>query len=447
MTIKAKLIIGSKMNRKNESIGNVKLVSEHIAEGVSLPLYRDNENNLFVDISKLHSAGLFTFDPGFMSTAACWSNITYIDGNAGILRYRGYDIADLAENCSFLEVAYLLLYGELPSEEQFSWFCSKITEHTMVHEQIKLMYRGFPRNAHPMAMMSGVVNSLSAFYHDEVDISNPQHRDEVSFKLIAKMPTLAAMTYKYSIGHPFIYPSNDLDYISNFIKMVFATPAAEYRVNPVISKAINLLFVLHADHEQNASTSTVRLCGSSGADPFAVIGAGVTALWGPAHGGAAEAVVRMLMEIGTKDKIGLYIEKSKDKNDPFRLMGFGHRVYKNYDPRAKIIKKVCMEVLDTLDKDDDLLQIALELEKIALHDSYFIERKLYPNVDFYSGLIYRAIGIPTNMFTVMFAIARTVGWVAQWKEMLEDPNQKIGRPRQMYYGENLRNFVEISERK
>ncbi len=436
----------SEQNEKNISIGNVKLVSDQLKRDVSLPLYRDYENNLFVDISKLHSEGLFTFDPGFMSTASCSSEITYIDGSAGVLRYRGYDIADLAENCNFLEVAYLLLYGALPSADQYEKFCKKVTEHTMVHEQIKLMYRGFPRNAHPMAMMSGVVNSLSAFYHDEVDINNAEHRDDVAIKLIAKMPTLAAMTYKYSIGHPFMYPTNDLDYISNFVKMMLATPAGEYKVNPVIRKAIDLLFILHADHEQNASTSTVRLCGSSGADPFAVIGAGVTALWGPAHGGAAEAVVRMLTQIGKKENIPLYIEKSKDKNDPFRLMGFGHRVYKNYDPRAKIIKEVCMEVLDTLDKDDDLLQIALELEKIALHDDYFIERKLYPNVDFYSGLIYRAIGVPVSMFTVMFAIARTVGWVSQWKEMLEDPNQKIGRPRQMYYGENLRQFIQIKDR-
>lgn len=426
-------------------VDHVRLTSDALQSDVELPLYRDNENNLFIDISKLHSKGLFTFDPGFMSTAACASKITYIDGEAGILRYRGYDIADLAQQCNFLQVAHLLLYGELPESTQYEQFCQKISDHMMVHEQIKLMYRGFPRNAHPMAMMSGVVNSLSAFYHDEIDIMNPQHRDLVAMRLIAKMPTLAAMTYKYSIGQPFIYPESDLDYTANFIKMMFAKPSGKYVVNPVISKAIDLLFVLHADHEQNASTSTVRLCGSSGADPFAVIGAGVTALWGPAHGGAAEAVVRMLMQIGSKSNIPHYIEKSKDKNDSFRLMGFGHRVYKNYDPRAKIIKKVCMEVLNTLDQDDDLLQIALELERIALHDDYFIERKLYPNVDFYSGLIYRAIGIPTSMFTVMFAIARTVGWVSQWKEMLEDPNQKIGRPRQMYYGRPLQQLTKVQE--
>jgi citrate synthase len=434
------------MSNNKESIGNVKVVSDQLKNEVTLPLYRDHENQLFIDISKLHSDGIFTFDPGFMSTAACSSNITYIDGNAGILRYRGYDIADLAENCSFTEVCYLLLNGELPDEGQYNLFCEKIREHTMVHEQIKLMYRGFPRNAHPMAMMSGVVNSLSAFYHDEIDISNPEHREKVALRLIAKMPTLAAMTYKYSLGQPFIYPDNEMDYVSNFIRMMFATPTARYEVQPVIRRAIDLLFVLHADHEQNASTSTVRLCGSSGADPFAVIGAGITALWGPAHGGAAEAVVRMLMQIGTKDKIQHYVEKSKDKNDPFRLMGFGHRVYKNYDPRAKIIKKVCMDVLQTLNKNDDLLQIALELEHIALHDQYFIDRKLYPNVDFYSGLIYRAIGIPVSMFTVMFAIARTVGWVSQWKEMLEDPDQRIGRPRQMYYGETLRKFKPFKDR-
>jgi citrate synthase len=434
------------MSSQRNTIGNVKLISDALKSDITLPLYKDNEDQLFVDISKLHSEGLFTFDPGFMSTAACSSNITYIDGSAGILRYRGYDIADLAENCNFMEISYLLLNGELPKNSEYEGFCNKISEHTMVHEQIKLMYRGFPRNAHPMAMMAGVVNSLSAFYHDEIDIKNPKHREEVAIKLIAKMPTLAAMTYKYSLGQPFVYPDNNLDYISNFIRMMFATPAAKYEVNPVIRKAIDLLFVLHADHEQNASTSTVRLCGSSGADPFAVIGAGVTALWGPAHGGAAEAVVRMLMQIGSIDKIPHYIERSKDKNDSFRLMGFGHRVYKNYDPRAKIIKNVCMEVLQTLNKDDDLLKIALELEKIALHDEYFIERKLYPNVDFYSGLIYRAIGIPVSMFTVMFAIARTAGWVSQWKEMLEDPDQRIGRPRQMYYGENLRKFIPQNNR-
>ena len=432
------------MSSQRNTIGNVKLISDALKSDITLPLYKDNEDQLFVDISKLHTEGLFTFDPGFMSTAACSSNITYIDGSAGILRYRGYDIADLAENCNFMEISYLLLNGELPKNSEYEGFCNKISEHTMVHEQIKLMYRGFPRNAHPMAMMAGVVNSLSAFYHDEIDIKNPKHREEVAIKLIAKMPTLAAMTYKYSLGQPFVYPDNNLDYVSNFIRMMFATPAAKYEVNPVIRKAIDLLFVLHADHEQNAST--VRLCGSSGADPFAVIGAGVTALWGPAHGGAAEAVVRMLMQIGSIDKIPHYIERSKDKNDSFRLMGFGHRVYKNYDPRAKIIKNVCMEVLQTLNKDDDLLKIALELEKIALHDEYFIERKLYPNVDFYSGLIYRAIGIPVSMFTVMFAIARTAGWVSQWKEMLEDPDQRIGRPRQMYYGENLRKFIPQNSR-
>ena len=310
------------MSSQRNTIGNVKLISDALKSDITLPLYKDNEDQLFVDISKLHTEGLFTFDPGFMSTAACSSNITYIDGSAGILRYRGYDIADLAENCNFMEISYLLLNGELPKNSEYEGFCNKISEHTMVHEQIKLMYRGFPRNAHPMAMMAGVVNSLSAFYHDEIDIKNPKHREEVAIKLIAKMPTLAAMTYKYSLGQPFVYPDNNLDYVSNFIRMMFATPAAKYEVNPVIRKAIDLLFVLHADHEQNASTSTVRLCGSSGADPFAVIGAGVTALWGPAHGGAAEAVVRMLMQIGSIDKIPHYIERSKDKNDSFRLMGF-----------------------------------------------------------------------------------------------------------------------------
>jgi citrate synthase len=433
-------------NPEKTIIGNVKLTSNALKSDISLPLYKDNEEQLFIDISKLHTEGVITFDPGFMSTAACLSKITYIDGNTGILRYRGYDIAELAQNCDFMEISYLLLNGELPKNSEYKTFCDKICEHTMIHEQIKLMYRGFPRNAHPMSMMAGVVNSLSAFYHDEIDINNPHHREEVAIKLIAKVPTLAAMTYKHSIGQPFMYPDNDLDYISNFIRMMFATPTAKYEVNPVVRKAIDLLFVLHADHEQNASTSTVRLCGSSGADPFAVIGAGITALWGPAHGGAAEAVVRMLMQIGCVDNIPKYIDKSKDKNDSFRLMGFGHRVYKNYDPRAKIIKNVCMELLQTLNKDDDLLKIALELEKIALNDEYFIERKLYPNVDFYSGLIYRAIGVPVSMFTVMFAIARTVGWASQWKEMLEDPDQRIGRPRQMYYGATLRKFIPKNSR-
>lgn len=428
------------------TIGTVKLVSENLKGNITLPLYKDNENQLFIDISTLHSEKVFTFDPGFMSTAACASNITYIDGSAGILRYRSYDIADLADKCNFMETCHLLLFGELPTKPEYDNFCLQIQDEMLIHEQIKLMYRGFPRNAHPMAMMAGVVNSLSAFYHDVIDINNPADRDKVAIKLIAKIPTLAAMTYKYSLGQPFIYPDNDLDYISNFIRMMFAIPSAKYVVNPVIKKAIDLLFVLHADHEQNASTSTVRLCGSSGADPFAVIGAGITALWGPAHGGAAEAVVRMLMQIGHKDQIPHYIEKSKDKNDPFRLMGFGHRVYKNYDPRAAIIKKVCMEVLQTLNKNDDLLQIALELENIALNDQYFIDRKLYPNVDFYSGLIYRAIGIPINMFTVMFAIARTVGWVSQWREMLEDPELKIGRPRQMYFGDAVKTVIPMHAR-
>ncbi len=427
-------------------LGDAKLVLEQLKKEVLLPLYVDSEGQHLIDISKLYSNGIFTFDPGFMSTAACASAITYIDGAAGILRYRGYDIAEIAEYGTFIEVCYLLLYGELPNQSQYETFVEHIKRHTMVHEQIKLMYRGFPRHAHPMAIMAGVVNSLSAFYHEKINIKNSTHREEVAFKLIAKIPTLATMTYKHSIGQPFIYPNNDLDYISNFIHMMFATPAERYIISPVIKRAIDLLFILHADHEQNASASTVRLCGSSGADPFAVIGAGVAALWGPAHGGAAEAVVRMLGQIAKRENIKDFIVDVKTKNSTSRLMGFGHRVYKNYDPRAKIIKRVCMDVLHELQKDDDLLNIALELESIALNDEYFIERKLYPNVDFYSGLIYRAIGIPTSMFTVMFAIARTAGWVAQWKEMLEDPTQKIGRPRQMYLGSQHRKFVPISER-
>ncbi len=418
-----------------------------INKEIELPVFQGSEGPAVIDISKLYSEGLYTFDPGFMSTAACLSSITYIDGDKGILRYRGYDIAELAKNSNFLEVSYLLLNGELPKKEEYENFAYEIKHHTLVHEQIQFMYRGFPRFAHPMAIIAGAVNSLSAFYHEHIDIHNPEDREKVAIKLIAKLPTLAAMAYKYSVGHPFVAPDNSLDYAANFTKMMFSVPNENYVAHPSIAKALDLLFILHADHEQNASTSTVRLAGSSGANPFAVIGAGIAALWGPSHGGANEAVIKMLEEIKDPERIPLYIARAKDKNDNFRLMGFGHRVYKNYDPRATVIKKTCDEVLKVMNKSNDpLLNIALELEKVALSDEYFIERKLYPNVDFYSGIIYRAMGIPTQMFTVMFAIARTVGWVSQWKEMLEDPAFKIGRPRQLYVGETSRDYISIDKR-
>ena len=402
-----------------------------------------------MDISSLYKeSGYFTYDPGFLSTASCESSITYIDGEEGILRYRGYDIDELADNVEFLDVAHLLLYGELPQGEEKAKFDRTITLHTMVHEQLNFLYRGFPRRAHPMAVMVGAVASLSAFYHDSLDITDERQRDLAALRMIAKMPTMAAMCYKYSIGQPFIYPDNELKFSENFLHMMFATPCEKYKVNPVCAKAMDKLLILHADHEQNASTSTVRLAGSSGANPFACIGAGIASLWGPAHGGANEAVIHMLKEIGSKDRIPEFIARAKDKNDPFRLMGFGHRVYKNYDPRAKVLRETCAEVLSELGvKDEPLLEIAMELERIALEDPYFIERKLYPNVDFYSGIIYRAMGIPTALFTVLFAIARTAGWVAQWKEMIEDPQQKIGRPRQLYTGPTARKITTPTKMK
>lgn len=401
-----------------------------------------------IDISKLYDeTGMFTYDPGFMSTASCNSAITYIDGDNGILMHRGYKIEELAEKSDFMEVCYLLIYGELPTKTQKEEFVSKIKHHTLIHEQLQFLFRGFPRSSHPMAVMVGAVSSLSAFYHAQLDIRDPLFRETAAIKLIAKIPTLAAMSYKYSIGQPFVYPKNELDFADNFLNMMFCVPAEQYKVDPVVADAIDKLFILHADHEQNASTSTVRLAGSSGANPFAVVGSGIASLWGPAHGGANEAVLNMLEEIGSVDRIPLYIEKAKDKNDSFRLMGFGHRVYKNYDPRAAVLKKSCHEVLKKMNKgDDQLLEIAMRLEEIALKDPYFVERKLFPNVDFYSGIIYRAIGIPTEMFTVMFAIARTAGWVSQWKEMIEDPHQKIGRPRQLYVGSPERAFTPIDKR-
>src|SRR3954462_16029040 len=387
-----------------------------------------------IDIRKLYGeTGLFTYDPGFTSTASCQSAITYIDGEKGILLHRGYPIDQLAENSTFMEVAYLLLHGELPKKAELQNFSYTISRHTMVHEQLATFYRGFRRDAHPMAIMCGVVGALSAFYHDSSDITDPRQRMIASHRLIAKMPTIAAMAYKYSLGQPFMYPQNNLSYTGNFLRMTFGVPAEPYEVNPVVENAMRRIFILHADHEQNASTSTVRLAGSSGANPFACIAAGIACLWGPAHGGANEAALNMLREIGRVERIPEYVKRAKDKNDSFRLMGFGHRVYKNYDPRAKIMQKTCHEVLNELGiKDDPLLDVALELERIALHDDYFIEKKLYPNIDFYSGITLKAMGFPTTMFTVLFAVARTVGWIAQWKEMIEDPDQKIGRPRQLY---------------
>ena len=416
---------------------------------VEFPIYKAAQGPNVIDIQKLYaSTGHFTFDPGFLSTASCDSEITFIDGDEGILRYRGYDIADLAKHSDFLETAYLLNYGDLPTKEQNAWFRHKITYHTMVHEQLGFLYRGFPRRAHPMAIMVGAVASLSAFYHDSLDILNPDERELAMLRMIAKMPTLAAMCYKYSVGQPFVYPNNELGFCENFLYMMFSTPCEPYKVNPVIADAMEKIFILHADHEQNASTSTVRLSGSSGANPFACIGAGIASLWGPAHGGANEAVINMLTEIGDAKNIPHFIKRAKDKADPFRLMGFGHRVYKNYDPRAAVLRKSCHDVLKELGQEDEpLLKIAMELEKIALNDPYFIERKLYPNVDFYSGIIYRALGIPTALFTVLFAVARTAGWVAQWKEMIEDPAMKIGRPRQLYIGAAARKFVPLTKRK
>ena len=400
-----------------------------------------------IDIRKLYAqTGAFTYDPGFTSTASCESAITYIDGDEGVLLHRGYPIDQLAEQSTFMEVAYLLLNGELPGGEELDRFSHTITRHTMLHEQLATFYRGFRRDAHPMAIMCGVVGALSAFYHDSTDITDPKQRMIASHRLIAKMPTIAAMAYKYSIGQPFMYPQNDLSYTGNFLKMTFGVPAEPYEVNPVVERAMRKIFILHADHEQNASTSTVRLAGSSGANPFACIAAGIACLWGPAHGGANEAALNMLREIGRVERIPEFIARAKDKEDPFRLMGFGHRVYENYDPRAKVMQKVAAEVLEELGVDDPIFDVARELEQIALHDEYFIAKKLYPNVDFYSGVVLSAIGFPTSMFTALFALARTVGWVAQWNEMISDPEQKIGRPRQLYTGATRRDYVPVAQR-
>jgi citrate synthase len=419
--------------------------SNRVAE---LPIINGTIGPAVADIRKLYAdLGIFTFDPGYGGTAACESKITYIDGDEGILLHRGYPIAQLAEQSNFLEVAYLLLNGSLPNEAEMEDFHTGVIRHTMVHEQLRRFFEGFRRDAHPMAVLCGVVGALSAFYHDSLDINNPEHRRISAFRLIAKLPTIAAWAYKYSIGQPFMYPRNDLGYAANFIYMMNAVPAENYVVSPVLARAMDRILILHADHEQNASTSTVRLAGSTGANPFACIAAGIASLWGPAHGGANEAVLKMLGEIGHKDNIPDFIAKVKDKTSHIRLMGFGHRVYRNYDPRAKIMEQTCREVLAELGiKDDPLLDLAMELEKIATHDPYFVERKLYPNVDFYSGIILKAMGFPTSMFTVLFAVARTVGWISQWKEMVEDPANRIGRPRQVYTGETARDFIPMSER-
>jgi citrate synthase len=413
-----------------------------------LPVIKGTVGPNVIDVRRLYAdTDCFTYDPGFTSTGSCESKITYIDGDKGILLYRGYPIDQLAEHSDYLETCYLLLYGELPNIEAKTKFVDEITHHTMLHEQFNTFFHGFRRDAHPMAVMCGVVGALAAFYHDSLDINDPHHRMVSSYRLIAKVPTIAAQAYKYSIGQPFISPRNDLNFAENFLHMMFATPAENYKVSPIIAKAMERILILHADHEQNASTSTVRLAGSSGANPFACIAAGIASLWGPAHGGANEAVLTMLNEISSVDNIPKFIKKAKDKDDPFRLMGFGHRVYKNFDPRAQVMQQSCHEVLDELGiKNEPLLDLAMELERIALEDEYFVERKLYPNVDFYSGLIFKAIGIPETMFTVLFAVARTVGWISQWNEMIEDPTQKIGRPRQLYLGETIRNYIPAGKR-
>jgi citrate synthase len=415
---------------------------------LELPIRHGTLGPNVIDIADLYKdAHVFTYDPGYTSTASCESKITYIDGDEGILLYRGYPIEQLAEHGDFIETAYLLLYGELPDSSQRKEFEGAITLHTMLHEQMIRFYSGFRRDAHPMAVMVGVVGAMSAFYHDSTDVNDPKQREIAIRRMIAKLPTIGAMAYKYAIGQPFMYPRNDLNYAGNFLQMCFAVPCEPFKPNPVLSQAMDKIFILHADHEQNASTSTVRLAGSSGANPFACIAAGIACLWGPAHGGANEAALKMLAEIGTPENIPKFVAKAKDRNDPFRLMGFGHRVYKNYDPRARIMQRTCHEVLNDLGiKDDPLLDVAVELEKIALKDEYFIEKKLYPNIDFYSGITLRALGFPTAMFTVLFAIARTVGWLAQWKEMIEDPTQRIGRPRQLYTGPRRRDYVPAVER-
>ena len=428
--------------------GSVTLTDTETGKLVELPVIKGTIGPDVIDVRRLYAeTGRFTYDPGFTSTGSAESAITYIDGEAGILLHRGYAIEELAEKSDFMEVAYLLLDGELPSTKEKETFVHNVSYHTMIHEQLTHLYRGFRRDAHPMAVLIGVVGAMSAFYHDAMDINDPRQRTIISHRLIAKMPTIAAMAYKFSIGQPFIYPRNDLNYAENFLHMLFAVPAEEYEVNPVLSRAVDRILILHADHEQNASTSTVRLAGSSGANPFACIAAGIASLWGPAHGGANEAVLRMLEEIGDVSRISEFIARAKDKDDPFRLMGFGHRVYKNYDPRASVMRESAHAVLAELGvQNEPLLKLAIALEKLALEDKYFVDRKLFPNVDFYSGIILRAMGIPMDLFTVIFAVARTVGWVAQWNEMIEDPSQKIGRPRQLYVGAAQRAWVPIEQR-
>ncbi len=432
-----------------EQVDTVTLTFKNSGESFEFPVLAGTEGPDVVDIRKLYGAtGRFTFDPGFTSTAACESSITFIDGDKGILTHRGYPIDQLAEHSDYMEVCHLLLYGELPTAAEKEKFVHDISHHTMLHEQMIAFFRGFRRDSHPMAIMVGMVGALSAFYHDSLDINDPRQREISAHRLISKLPTIAAMAYKYSVGQPFVYPRNDLKYSENLLNMMFAVPAEPYVINPVLAKAMDRILILHADHEQNASTSTVRTAGSSAANPFACIASGIASLWGPAHGGANEAVLHMLHEIGTKENIPDFITKVKDPNSTVRLMGFGHRVYKNYDPRAKVMKQTCDEVLAELGiKDEPLLDIAMELEKIALSDEYFIKRKLYPNVDFYSGIILKAMGIPLNMFTVLFAVARTVGWVSQWAEMMEEPSQKISRPRQLYLGHEIRDFVPVNKRK
>ena len=427
--------------------GSFSLTNNRTGENWELPVIDGSVGPSVIDVRRLYGqTGHFTYDPGFTSTGSCESGLTYIDGEAGVLLHRGYPIEDLAERSHFLEVAYLLLYGDLPDRRQSEDFVSTITYHTMVHEQITTFFRGFRRDAHPMAIMCGVVGALSAFYHDSTDITDPHARTVASHRLIAKMPTIAAMAYKYSLGQPFNYPQNSLSYAENFLHMMFAVPTEPYDMSPVLARAMDRLLILHADHEQNASTSTVRLAGSSGANPFACIAAGIASLWGPAHGGANEAVLNMLNEIGNRDRIGEFVKRAKDPDDPFRMMGFGHRVYKNHDPRARVLMQSCHEVLDALGVEDPLLDLAMELERIALEDEYFVARNLYPNVDFYSGIILKAMGLPTSMFTVLFAVARTTGWIAQWKEMTEDPTQKIGRPRQLYTGPDRRAYRPLGKR-
>ncbi len=434
------------MNDKNSN--SFTLTNNATGDSWVLPVMEGTVGPKVIDVRRIYAdTGCFTYDPGFTSTGSCKSKITYIDGDEGILLYRGYPIDQLADHSDYLETCYLLLYGELPNKDQKSKFVHDITYHTMLHEQFNTFFHSFRRDAHPMAIMCGAVGALSAFYHDSLDINDPHHRMVSSYRLIAKLPTIAAQAYKYTIGQPFMPPRNDLGFAENFLQMMFATPAEDYIVSPVIAKAMERILILHADHEQNASTSTVRLAGSSGANPFACIAAGIASLWGPAHGGANEAVLNMLTEIGSVDNIPEFVKKAKDKDDPFRLMGFGHRVYKNFDPRAKVMQQSCHDVLSELGiKDEPLLDLAMELERIALEDEYFVKRKLYPNVDFYSGIIFKAIGIPESMFTVLFAVARTVGWISQWNEMIEDPTQKIGRPRQLYLGETNRDYVQLAKR-